>query len=121
MMENGLVPPEPPELPPTISSEIDRRGWLTVIAAMLMIGWWSHRPDPLPAEPIRIPTVMSEPWMADALPGIGVKTREAHWQHVRAGDITDLPERARAMAGQMFTWPVVRSDLPSGNAHPQRP
>lgn len=121
MMENGLLPPESMERPPTVSSEIDSRGWLMVIAAMVLIGWWSHRPDPAPTEPIRIPTAMSELWMADALPGIGVKTREAHWQHLRAGEITDLPERARAMAGQIFIWPVVRPHLPSGNARPQRP
>lgn len=120
-MESGLIPPEPLAFAPSAGSEIDHRGWLTVIVAMLLIGWWSHRPVPSPVEPLRIPTVMSEPWMADALPGIGVKTREVNWQHLRSGAITELPERARGMARQIFVWPIVSADQSSGNTHPQRP
>jgi hypothetical protein len=119
-MESGLLPPDPTVLPPRSGSEIDNRGWLMVIVAMVVIGWWSHRPVPAPAEPIRIPTAMSESWMADALPGIGAKTREAHWRHLRAGAISQLPERARAIARQILVWPVVNAAQPSGNARPER-
>jgi hypothetical protein len=119
-MEGGLLPPEPVASASSASSEIDARGWLVVIVAMVAIGWWSHRPVPAPVEPIRIPTTASELWMADALPGIGAKTREAHWRHLRAGAISELPERARAIARQIFDWPVVNADQSSGSARHQR-
>jgi len=120
-MESGLLPAEAPLVTPVTSSEIDGRGWIMVIIAMLAIGWWSHRPAPAPAVPIRIPTEMSEPWMADALPGIGVKTRDVHWRHLKAGVIADLPERARNIARQVFIWPAVQADQISDSAIPHRP
>jgi hypothetical protein len=42
--------------------------------------------------------------MADALPGVGVKTRDVQWQRIKSGDLQALPERARVVAEQIFIW-----------------
>ena len=104
-MEQGLIPPDPMTAPPAGSLAIDGRGWVTALVAMVLIGLWTFRAPPGPSEPRRIPTAMSEPWMADALPGVGIKTRDEQWRKVRAGTIDALPERARGMARVVFTWP----------------
>ncbi len=59
----------------------------------------------LPRPPL-IPIAEAEPWMAAALPGIGMKTREAMAAHIRAGERQKLPPGARAAALTMFSgWP----------------
>ena len=98
----------PPELAVTVPSgphEIDHRGWLMVLMAMVLIGLWSLRSPPAPSDPLRVHAAHSEAWMADALPGVGVKTRDQQWQRIKAGDSHALPERARAVASQVFIWP----------------
>lgn len=111
-MEQGLLPPEPAFAVVVAPEEVDGRGWLMVMVAMVVIGLGSLRPSPVPAEPSRIPCAVSETWMADALPGIGVKTRELQLQKIRAGDIDALPERARAIARQVFITPEAPRTTP---------
>ncbi len=103
-MEVGMVPPDPAITKMTVAAEVDPRGGVAVIAAMVAIGLWSLRPAPAPAIPARVASVGCEEWMADALPGVGVKTRHAIWQLIQHGDRQRLPERTRAMATQVFTW-----------------
>ncbi len=45
-------------------------------------------------------------WMADALPGVGEKTRGAVIDAVRAGQLESIPKRAQPMARELFRdWP----------------
>jgi len=104
-MEHDLLPPEPAVSVVVAPTEIDGHGWLSVMVAMAVIGLISLRLPPAPADPIRIPCTASEIWMADALPGVGIKTRDLQWQKIRSGEIDALPERARIIARQIFTWP----------------
>jgi hypothetical protein len=122
-MEQGLLPPEPAVAVTATSEAIDGRGWLTVMVVMVVIGLGSLRSAPAPAEPVRIPCRESAAWMADALPGIGIKTRDLNWQKIRSGEITALPERARAIARQVFIWPTaprpaVRTSDSEPHPHP---
>src|SRR5687768_6081546 len=112
-MEQGLIPPDPVVAPPAGPLGVDGRGWVKVLAAMVLIGLWGLRSPPSPGEPRRISNALSEPWMADALPGIGIKTRDGHRRNIRSGAIEALPERARVVARQVFTWPDPAP--PSGN------
>lgn len=104
-MEQGLVPLEPIVVKPDGAQEIDGRGWLMVLVAMVLIGLWALRPSPAPDKPQPVLVAQSEPWMADALPGIGAKTRAANWQRIRSGMFEALPERARETAREVFIWP----------------
>ena len=117
-MEQGLLPPELAVTVPTGPHEIDHRGWLMVLVAMALIGLWSLRSPPAPSDPLRVPTAHSEAWMADALPGVGVKTRDQQWQRIKAGDPHALPERARAVASQVFIWPKAHQTIGS-EPHPR--
>lgn len=101
------MPPEPAVVVATMPKEIDGRGWLMVMVAMLVIGLAGLRPSPTPVEPRRVACTASEGWMADALPGVGVKTRDLQWQKIRSGEIAALPERARTIARQVFIWPAA--------------
>jgi hypothetical protein len=74
------------------------------LVAMVSIGLWTLRAPPSPSEPGRIPNAASEPWMADALPGVGIKTRDEQWRKIRAGALNALPERARDLAREVFIW-----------------
>lgn len=117
-MEQDLIPPEPAVASPA-SSLVDGRGWVMAVVAMVVIGVWTLRPAPAPSEPGRISAATSEPWMADALPGVGVKTRDEQWRRIRAGAIEALPERARAIAREVFTWPDPHPT--TGSSRPSRP
>jgi hypothetical protein len=115
MLEPHLLPSEhPPAHEET--GEIDPRGWLMATVAMVLIGLWSMRPAPAPVVPERVDCALSEPWMVDALPGIGPRTRDRYWQIVRAGSLAGLPERSRTMARQAFRWPGEAQ--PSNTEHP---
>lgn len=118
-MEQGLLPPELAVTIPAGPHEVDQRGWLMVTVAMVVIGLWSLRSPPAPSDPVRVPAARSEAWMADALPGVGVKTRDQQWQRITSGDLQALPERARAVASQIFTW--TKSPLPIGSEPRPRP
>lgn len=112
--EQDLLPPGPVMIAAG-SQQIDARGWLMVIIAMVGIGGWSLRPAPAPSEPQRIPHARSEVWMADALPGVGPKTREQHWQRLKDGRLDSVSEPARIVARQIFSWeepPQTSGDAP---------
>lgn len=117
MLEQDLLPAEPAPAIAEQPREIDPRGWLAVIVLMVLVGVWSSRPSPSPAIPDRITTSRCEPWMVDALPGIGARTRERYRRVVQAGDLSALPQRAQAIARQVFTW----SDSPRRSAIPVVP
>ena len=104
-VEPGVLLPEGPAPLTAGPHEVDHRGWLMVLVAMVLIGSWTLRSPPTPDTPPRIPAAVSERWMADALPGVGVKTREAVWRKIREGEPASLPERARPTAQQVFIWP----------------
>ncbi len=104
-MEPGLVPSVPAPITEAVSAGVDARGGVTVFLAVVVIGLCSLRSPPTPSEPLRVPVALSEPWMADALPGVGGKTRDAVWRRLQHERPADLPERARVVAGQLFTWP----------------
>ena len=112
-MEQGLLPPEIATADPAGPHEVDHRGWLMVLMAMVVIGLWSLRSPPAPSDPVRVSAARSEAWMADALPGVGVKTRDQQWQRIKAGDLQALPERTRAVASQVFIWPKAHQTIGS--------
>lgn len=111
-METSITPSEFAVLQPVVTQHVDGRGGLAVIVAMALIGLISLRAAPAPTEPSRVALSAigdNEAWMADALPGIGAKTREAMFHHLRAGHLEALPERARQMARQVFIIPENHS------------
>lgn len=115
MMETSITPSEFAVLQPVVTQHVDGRGGLAVIVAMALIGLISLRPAPAPTEPSRVALGAlgdSEAWMADALPGIGAKTRKAMFHQLRAGHLEALPERARQMARQVFTIPETNQQSP---------
>ena len=107
-METSDIPSELAVFQPVVAEHVDGRGGLAVIVAMALIGLISLRAAPAPTEPSRIALSAlgeNEVWMADALPGIGAKTRVAMFHQLRAGHLEALPERARQMARQVFIIP----------------
>ncbi len=115
MAEQDLVICEPAVVVTSGTLEVDGRGWLMALIAMVMIGLWSLRPSPAPIQPQQIPHQQSVVWMADALPGVGVKTRDLQWQRIQAGEIDSLPQRSRGIAREVFTWTVSSSTTGSGS------
>lgn len=61
--------------------------------------------SPLRPAPVRQPAVQATAWMADSLPGIGAKRRDAAVAALRAGRLADLPAPARSAAGEAFILP----------------
>ena len=108
-MEAGLLPPEPVPLAADGAVAVDPRGWPALLVAMVLIAFWSLRPSPAPRVPDAVPCGAAAPWMVDALPGIGPRTRDTHWRQVRAGHQDQLPARARETARQVFSWPATSS------------
>ncbi len=108
MIETSITPSDLVVLQPVVAEHVDGRGGLVVIVAMALIGLVSLRAAPAPTEPSRVALGAlgdNEAWMADALPGIGAKTRAAMFHQLRAGHLEALPERARQMARQVFIIP----------------
>ncbi len=104
-METSDIPNELAVLQPVVAEHVDGRGGFAVIVAIALIGLISLRAAPTPTEPSRVALADSEAWMADALPGIGAKTRVAMFHQLRTGHLEALPERARQMARQVFIIP----------------
>lgn len=115
MVEQDLVACEPAVVVESRALEVDGRGWLVALIAMVLIGLWSFRPSPAPTQPRQIPHQQSAAWMADALPGVGVKTRDLQLQRIQAGEIDHLPERARGLAREIFSWTASPSTTGSGS------
>ena len=78
-------------------------GWWAagLLAAILVVALVQHQ-LPHPAEPARRDPRAAEPWMADALPGIGPKRLAPVLVDIRAGEIGRVPKPARGVAEQVF-------------------
>jgi hypothetical protein len=57
-----------------------------------------------PPPPAPVPHAAAEPWMAEALPGVGPKTADQIAAAIRAGDRAALPARAHSAAAAWFAW-----------------
>ena len=79
-----------------------RRWWpaALLLAVAVLIAAWRQRPGEL-----RLPHDQAEAWMAETLPGIGPRTREAMATAIRHGHLDALPHRAQAGARRIFLWP----------------
>jgi hypothetical protein len=83
---------------------MERRPALVVLLTLaLVVGGLAHLRTPPPAAPLRIPRHAVEPWMADALPGIGPARREAAVEAIRTGHDERLPASARPLAATVFS------------------
>lgn len=72
-------------------------GALAALALLALV-----RPAEPPPVPVRVDPAACEPWMADCLPGVGAKRRDAAVEAVRAGRIDELTTPARSAAGSWF-------------------
>jgi hypothetical protein len=76
---------------------------LLLAAVLAGLGLWaSLRPAARGVEPEPIPRSAARPWMADCLPGVGIKTRDRVADALRAGRWEGVPARARAVARRWF-------------------
>jgi hypothetical protein len=64
---------------------------LILVTMLLLLAW--ARPMADRAAPAPLPSAAAEPWMADAIPGVGPRTRERIANEIRAGQV---PAAARA-------------------------
>ena len=76
---------------------------LTALALLIGLGVWAtvapRQPTPVPP---RVPAGAVETWMADALPGVGPKRRDAATAAIRDGRVEDVPAAARVAVGEAF-------------------
>jgi hypothetical protein len=81
-------------------------GWWAagLLAAILVIALIQHQ-LPHPAEPAPRDPRAAEPWMVDALPGIGPKRLGPVLVAIRAGELGCVPKPARGVAEQVFEQP----------------
>jgi hypothetical protein len=85
---------------------VDRSAlWAVTIVAVVMAMGAVHRLWPRATSPAQRDPQHAELWMADALPGVGAKTREAALESVREGHHERLPKAAQLVAQQVFTAP----------------
>lgn len=117
LMQEADVTAAPPATP--AAQRIDERGWPAAMVLMLVVALLAWRPSPAPDVPARIAIDQGEAWMAEALPGIGPRTRDLRWQQIRAGDLRALPHRAGVLAAEVFTWPGPPATTPMPD-HPVR-
>lgn len=120
MLEPGIDLATIPNAERPVANGIDSRGWVMVLVAMLIIGAFTLRSAPSPLVPNRIPVNTADAWMADALPGIGPKTRESMLQKIRLGAFDSLPARAQVIAHHVFIRPAA-DPWPSGSSSLQAP
>lgn len=109
MLEPGIDLTTTPNAERPAANGIDSRGWVMVLVVMAIIGVFTLRSAPSPLVPNRIPVNTADAWMADALPGIGPKTRESMLQRIRLGSFDSLPARAQVIARQVFLQPAAGS------------
>lgn len=79
----------------------ERIALISVLLALAI--WGAVRPRRLATAPPLIHAQQAQPWMADALPGVGPKRRDAALEALRAGRFADLPKPARATAELVFS------------------
>lgn len=82
---------------------VDRIVLLTLIAALAT--WGLARPRRPPVIPPLVSLQHVQPWMVNALPGVGPKHQAAALQAVATQRFDDLPKPARAVARQVFAQP----------------
>jgi len=82
----------------------ERAAAVAMVAMLVAISLAALMRHPPPRTPERIPASVCETWMADALPGVGKKTRDAAAAAIRAGELEKLPPAARARARELFVF-----------------
>ena len=75
-----------------------------IVVVLALAGWGTLRPRRVRLPPAQIPAAQAQPWMVEALPGVGPKRHAAALAALRAGRLADLPKAARATAGEVFEW-----------------
>lgn len=78
-----------------------------IVLVVALAGWGALRPRRVRLPPAQIPAAQVQPWMVDALPGVGPKRHAAALAAVQAGRFEDLPKAARATAEQVFERPTA--------------
>ncbi len=79
--------------------------WAAVALLAALGGWSWLKPIRAPAVPPRVAFSAVEPWMADALPGIGPTRRARAVEALRHQRMNDLPAPAHAAAALVFVQP----------------
>ncbi len=74
-----------------------------LVLVMLVIAGLAWRPAPGANIPPLMPLSDATPWMADALPGVGPKSRDQIATQLRQGNIKEIPTRARATIDRLFS------------------
>ena len=96
------------------ASAADQRwiGWWALGLATILVVWaWSRVHPPL--VPAARDPATAVPWMADALPGIGAKRRDAAAQAIRQRHWSALPASAQAPAQSCFGMGSAVEEEPS--------
>jgi hypothetical protein len=99
----------------------DRTPTFALVLVMLVIAGLAWRPAPGANIPPPMALSDAAPWMADALPGVGPKSRDQVAKQLQQGSIKDIPARARAMVGHLFIQLPTdqhRIPVPSSTATP---
>ena len=83
----------------------ERGEQVAAMVALVALGaWGTWAPRQATPVPPRLPAAGAQVWMADALPGVGAKRREAITEAIRAGRLEDVPASARAAVAEAFTF-----------------
>lgn len=91
-----------------LTSADNRRGkatgwWAVVCIGVVLAVGTVHHLWPRATVPAQRDPRIAELWMADALPGVGPKTRDQALIALHAGKLDSLPKAARTTAHQMFS------------------
>lgn len=98
-----------PGIPPQERSRCRPEGAsLVLVLLLLLLALVAGLRSP-PDEERRLPAAVAEPWMAQALPGIGPKRRQAAAAAIRAWRLDELPATARGLVPQLFVAPEAQS------------
>ena len=81
----------------------ERRLVLALSGLAVVLALSGHLRRPPSATPPRIAPEAVEPWMADALPGIGPVHRDSATAAIRARDWAQLPKASRTLAREVFS------------------
>ena len=74
-----------------------------LVVGVLVRGWWAA---PVVSQPPRVPLADAQPWMLDALPGIGPQRRLAATRSVIHGDLHAVPVKPQSLLSEVFLCPV---------------
>ncbi len=101
----------------------NRAPTFALVLVMLVIAGLAWRPAPGANIPPRLALSDAAPWMADALPGVGPKSRDQVATQLRQGNIKAIPSRARATIDSLFSPLPEEHDyitVPSSTVIPAR-